>query len=301
MGEKPMHFFILGAAKCGTTSLHFYLNQHPSILMSRPKETLFFEKEFDKGVAHFRSVYFPDWRKEQLLGEARHRNLLLPYVPPLVAQSFPNAKLIVILRNPVDRAYSHYLHRKNRGFESLPFQNALEKDLQRIQCGGSFNIPEGREKYLNQLAPDGASMEYRTYLDCGYYAEQIQRYLKYFDRNQLLVLFLEDLKKDPISFYSDTLAFLDPKLPLVDVLFSPKNRRTNRINIVLSKFLSKHHRFRASIPPFLKEFFQSITMRLTASGQDIPDDTRAWLVSHYMEHNQKLENLTGRDLSHWNL
>jgi len=125
MYRNSKHFFILGAAKCGTSSLYYYLDQHPEILMSTPKETLFFEKEYHQGVDYFRSKYFPNYNGETFLGEARHRNLYLPYIPDRLAKSFPDAKLIIMLRNPVDRAYSHYVHCKNRGIEALNFKDAI--------------------------------------------------------------------------------------------------------------------------------------------------------------------------------
>ena len=97
----PKYFFVLGAAKCGTTSLYYYLNQHPDILMSTPKETLFFEKEYHKGVEYFLNKHFPNYKGEAFLGEGRHRNLYLPYVPERIAASYSDAKLIVILRKGV--------------------------------------------------------------------------------------------------------------------------------------------------------------------------------------------------------
>jgi hypothetical protein len=268
--------------------------------MSTPKETLFFEKEYDKGMTYFKKQYFPNYKEEAFLGEARHRNLYLPYVPERVAESFPDAKLIIIVRNPVERAYSHYIHRKNRGVELLNFNDAIKEDLTRIKKGVLFNNKNDIEKYLKQLAPDGASLEYRTYLDCGYYAEQIEGYLKIFDKDQILIIFMEDLKKDVKKTFIEMLKFLDKNLKQIDVDLSIRNVRTNRLNIQLSKFMSKYPAVKSFIPKWVKQVSYKITDKIAKKESELDDEIRLWLISHYKEHNKKLERLTGRDLTHWN-
>lgn len=305
---NPKHFFILGAAKCGTTSMYYYLNQHPEIYMSIPKEPLFFEKEYEKGIEYYWETYFSGWRMERFVGEARHRNLYLPYIAPRIKASFPDAKLLIMVRNPVDRAYSHYLHRKNRGIETLSFDEAIRLDLDRIERREFVETEKDIEHYIEHLAPSGMNLYYRTYLDSGYYAEQIERYLEYFDKKQLLVIFIDDLKRDPERVISNVVKFLDEKLsPPLKIELSIQNKRTNTIyrKIIshksripgISKFLELG--VSKNIKSLLKETTGYFEYRLLAR-EKMSAETRSWLVAHYKEHNRRLEELTGRNLSSWN-
>jgi len=209
--------FILGAAKCGTTSLHSYLMQHPDIAMSNPKEPYFFEAEYNYGPTYYLNRYFNYWRGESVVGEARHRNLYLPYVPERILSYNPDAKLIVILRNPSERAISHWWHwyareinpvmntvshvwhrrprkaslvrkavsrwrhRHCQQLETLPLREALLADWKRISSGPSFANTADIDRYAKSLEPDGKGL-YRTYLDSGYYYEQLIRYIQLFGR-----------------------------------------------------------------------------------------------------------------------
>lgn len=299
-GSIYKHFFILGAAKCGTTSLYFYLNQHPQILMSSPKETVFFEKEYEKGLEYYLKTYFPHRTNELLLGDARHRNLYLPYVPRRIANFLPDAKLIVILRNPVDRAYSHYIHRKVRGVEPLSFKEAIKRDMEHIEKGEYINTKQEIKNYIDQLDSDGSSLLYRTYIDCGYYAEQIERYLKYFNKEQLLIVFFDDLIKNNKKLFHQLLSFLDNRLSLIDIDFSVRNKRTNKLYLSIAKILSRCPSAESLIPPKIKNIFLHFTEYLIPREAKMNKETRSWLISHYLEHNKKLEVLTGRNLSSWN-
>ena len=141
--DGPSNFFILGAARSGTTSLYQYLARHPDVLMSTPKEPVFFEAEYENGLAYYRDRYFKGWNGEPALGEARPANLLLSYVAPRIRESFPDAKLVAILRNPVDRAYSHWWVKYCDGIEKRAFVAAVEENLARIASGVRFEGQEG--------------------------------------------------------------------------------------------------------------------------------------------------------------
>ena len=94
-------FFILGAAKAGTTSLFELLKLHPDVFMSSPKEPFFFEYEYEKGLGFYSRTYFRGWNGQKRIGEARVSHLLLPFVPGRIRASRPEARLIAILRDPV--------------------------------------------------------------------------------------------------------------------------------------------------------------------------------------------------------
>ena len=139
--DGTSNFFILGAGRRGTTSLYQYLSQHPDVLMSTPKEPVFFEAEYENGLAYYRDRYLKGWNGESALGEARPANLLLPYVAPRIRENFPDAKLVAILRNPVDRAYSHWWVKYCDGIEKRAFVAAVEENLARIASGVRFRRP----------------------------------------------------------------------------------------------------------------------------------------------------------------
>ena len=297
--KELKYFFILGAAKCGTTSLYYYINQHSKILMSTPKETLFFEKDFVTNIDWYVEKYFKNLKNEKFLGEARQRNLYLPYVPQRIAAMFPDAKLIISVRNPIERAYSHYLHRKNHNFEHLSFEDAIEADLNEIRKGRFIRTENEIKGYLDQLAPDGASKKYRTYIDCGYYAEQIERYLNYYDRNQLKIVFLEDIRKNVKTVYCELLRFLDQNLEYEEIDFFIQNKRRSKMAISLSNLIQNDSMIKKRMPKKIKHIVYAFFDYFFKPKTKMNPEIRKMLIEHYWEHNRKLEKITGRDLSHW--
>ena len=108
MTQLP-NFLIIGAPKCGTTALYYALKRHPQIHLSTPKEPFFFEEEFDRGTEYYWRTYFADgWQGQPLVGEARNAHLFVPYVTRRIYETVPHARLIASLRNPVERAFSHW-------------------------------------------------------------------------------------------------------------------------------------------------------------------------------------------------
>ncbi len=294
--RKP-NFLILGVAKAGTTSLYYYLNQHPDVYMSEPKEPFFFEAEYGKGIEYYWRKYFAGWRGEKAIGEARHRNLYLPYVAPRIKESIPNAKLIVVLRNPIDRAYSHWWHWYSRNEEPPSFEDAIYEDLKRIEQGIAFEGEEGARLWSRNLDPKTGKNEFRTYIDSGYYAQQIKRYLTLFPESHIKVIFLEDLQRDPQSVTSEVWKFIgvDPNYILKDP--TPQNV-SNTKAIELAKTVARLTKFHKIIP---RQGRRKILMQLTNIGRrpEMNRITRLWLIGHYYQHNRDLEKLVGRDLSHW--
>ncbi len=275
-------FLLLGAAKCGTTALASHLGQHPEILLSEPKEPYFFEKEFDLGLAYYWRRYFARWQGERLVGEARHRNLYLPYVAQRVHTVNPEARLLVILRNPVDRALSHWWHWYRGGEEPLWFEQAVAADIDRIQRGQ--RISSDREFSLQDCPLIGP---YRTYIDSGYYAEQIERYLALFPREQLLVLLLEEFRADPTRSARQVVEFLgvDP-----DLLPAATRVRRNRARPL--------HWSRALLRPY-PHVLRSLRSGGLRGRPRLSPETRRALEAHYRPHNDRLRALLDLDLACW--
>lgn len=303
----PEHFFVLGAAKCGTTSLYSYLAQHPSIVMAEPKEPIFFEGEYERGLDYYRTSYFPHRDGEPYAGEARHRNLYLPYVAPRLHESFPDAKLIVILRNPVERAYSHYLHRKRHYGETHSFEDAIKADRVRIDEDRTRSPSEIERCYRAHLSSNGVNSLYTTILDTGYYAQQIERYLEFFPRERLLVLLFDDLCQDPAEVFARLLAHINPGLSPAKVDFSNRNRRPGKLRAFVNRLRRNHPGLRNLIRTVTPQSarrgvmsaVEKIDIKNPTSESDMRDGTRDWLVEHYREHNARLERLIGLDLSVW--
>lgn len=282
-------FFILGAAKCGTTSLHAWLDFHPDILMSDPKEPFFFEAEYERGREYYRETYFKHWQGQPLAGDARHRNLYFPYIPERIWEFNPAARFIILLREPVARAHSHWWHWHRRGMEPLDFRSAVEADLERIESGIGVHTAEEMAEYARQIDPAGKG-PYRTYVDSGYYAEQIERYLAIFPKEQFKMVFFENLIRAPMEHVEDILRFLgvDTK-PAEQLDYSPEN-------------INKGISWRSARPLFIRQlsrtFLNAPLQTLTPSGfrralarPAIDQDTRQWLSAHFQPHNLRLARL----------
>jgi hypothetical protein len=258
-------FFLLGAAKSGTTSLHVWLDRHPEIFMSKPKEPYFFEMECELGADFYFSKYFGGWQGERVVGESRHRNLYLPYVPARVHNFNPEAKLLVVLRNPAERAVSHWWHWRSRGLEPLGPGESFEVDISRIQAGRSVSSPEEIAEYIAKLRPFGKG-ELRTYIDSGYYCEQLQRYLQLFRREQLHVILSDALEMHPAETTERVFEFLE---------------------------VDSSHATRLDFD------FRLVNRSKPGMWSQIDDSVWNRLLRHYEPHNRRLEQLLGCSLAHW--
>jgi hypothetical protein len=190
---KLPQFLIIGAQKAGTTTLYKYLDQHPQIMIPGIKEVHFFDLNYEKGMdwyKQFFKTHNPFCRK--IAGEASPYYLFHPLVPQRVAQHLPNARLIVLLRNPVDRAYSHFRHEINYKTEHLnSFGEAVAMEKQRIAADEKA-LMEGRIQ-------KSTAYQSFSYISRGMYAKQIERWLEYFPLSQMLFLKSEDFFANPTS------------------------------------------------------------------------------------------------------
>jgi hypothetical protein len=206
---RPLpNFLILGAQKAGTTALYAYLRAHPAVLGPPWKEVSFFDRHFWRGDAWYRGNFPSRLRLrrarartgvEPLVGEASPSYLFHPLAPERVAGLVPEAHLIALVRNPVDRALSHYQHEVALGREPLPFEQALEREDERM--AGELEL---------MLEPRYFSHAWWnfTYLSRGRYAEQLERWLEFFPRGRLLVVPSDDLLDRPDETYGRVLEFL---------------------------------------------------------------------------------------------
>jgi hypothetical protein len=191
-------FLILGAQKAGTTALYAYLRWHPHITGPSFKEVSFFDRHYARGERWYRA-HMPV-RRSGIVGEASPSYLFHPLAPDRVARILPNARLIALLRNPVDRAFSHYQHEVALGREQLSFEEALAGEGERMRGEVERMLEDPR--YFSH-----AWWNY-TYAARGRYAEQLERWFAVFPRDQLLVLLTDELAADTAGTYGRTLDFL---------------------------------------------------------------------------------------------
>ena len=197
-------FIIIGAQKAGTTFLYHLLSQHPYVQPAVKKEVHYFDTGFEKGVDWYRSQ-FPSrtWKEGRrvLTGEASPYYLYHPHAARRAAEVVPEAKLIVLLRDPVARAYSDYQHKHREGRDQLSFQEATETEEERL--AGE------RKKMLEDESYQ--SLDYRrfSYLSRGAYVDQLKEWHRFFGREQLLVMGSRDLFEDTRKTFSRVLEFLD--------------------------------------------------------------------------------------------
>jgi hypothetical protein len=195
-------FIIIGVQKGGTTSLFNYLVQHPDVKQPFRKEIKYFDCNYTEGFSWYRANFPPKMKLRDglITGEASPHYFPHPLAAERIAQKFPTIKLIVLLRNPVDRAYSHYQHMVRGGNETLSFEQAIEAEPARL---------EGEEERIiaDVHYPLHNYMNY-TYLTLGMYRKYFQHWFKVFPREQLLILKSEDLYSHPSETYKETLNFL---------------------------------------------------------------------------------------------
>ncbi len=187
------NFLIIGAAKAGTTSLYSYLAGHPAVVPAFRKELYFFDMHWQRGASYYRA-HFPTvlakWRVERrrlpfVTGEATPCYLFHPHAPRRVLELLPRVKLIVLLRNPVDRAYSFYCMNARRGLEQLSFEEAIDREEERL--AGELDKMLKDESYFSVVR------HHCSYLARGIYVEQLRNWMRWFPREQFLILTNEEL------------------------------------------------------------------------------------------------------------
>ncbi len=202
-------FLLLGAQRGGTTSLFRALERHPDIVGSTRKEIHYFDYQFARGdrwyrghfpLASRRAEHLRNGQLALLTGEATPYYLACPQAPRRAASKVPQARLIALLRNPVDRAWSHYRMARGQKKEILGFEEALQAEPDRLR--GEFEKLVADDGYYSR------AYHRQSYLERGVYLPQIQRWLEHYPREQLLLLVSEDFYRDPAAVYAQVCRFL---------------------------------------------------------------------------------------------
>jgi hypothetical protein len=249
------NYLIIGAAKSGTSSLYEYLIQHPNVQPASGKEIYFFDMNYDKGINWYRTFFplsnnFSKTAKNSIVGEATPRYLDHPHAPYRIKKYIPNCKFIILLRNPIDRAYSHWNMMVNHNREDLSFEEAIDKEKNRTN--GLF------EKMAKDKSFYSKEYYWYSYLERGIYSKKIKKWFEIFPKNQFLILKSEDLFSKPSEIFHQTQDFLNiPKIILDEF-------KTVRKGIYKNKSISSNTRKSLSdfFKPYNEELYSLIGVNL---------------------------------------
>ncbi len=284
------NLYIVGAVKSGTTSLYAYLGQHPEIFFPDMKEPHFFSRPRPSAEQAHLITYVKDEAEYQWLyakgegyawrGDASPSYLWAPEAPARIHDVSPAARILIILRDPVERAYAQYLMDYSEGAIKEPFFEALQRDW---------------------LRPDKGWGVSQLYVELGQYTEQIRRYRRTFGMDQVLVLLLEDLKKDPRGTLRTIGRFLGVASGPMNAIDTdtahnhyrqPKGEWARRLaGSPISRFLGEH-----VVPRRLGEYVWERWMQKEAPKPAMDPRGRDYLAALYTPELAALEAELGRAL-----
>jgi hypothetical protein len=297
------NFLMIGAAKSGTSAIYRQLRHHPDVFMSHIKEPSFFALQGHD--LHFAgpgdmdalgacavnnldeySRLFEAGRGAAVVGEASNIYLYSPAAPRAIKEMLPNVKMIAVLRDPVERAFSAYLMMLRDGRESLPLDQALEQAEDRAEKGWTY---------------------FWQYQRLGLYAKQLKRYFELFPREQILTLLYDDFLINPADFMDRVCTFLGVE-PWTfsnikaNVSRDPTKWRTVRSSLlrdVMNVDSGLKRVVRKAVPRRMFNRTGAAIRRMNMAVPRLDAPTREKLVAYYQEDMAELERLTGHDLTRW--
>jgi Sulfotransferase domain len=287
------NFFVVGAQKSGTTSLHEYLRAHPQIYLPEQKETKFFvnDKIFAKGMEYYERQFFGDWSGEPVVGEVDPDYMYFDHGLTRIAENLDlvSLKFIFLFRNPVDRAFSHYLMTYRRGLESLSFEDALEAEPDRIS-----------QSWSNRM--------HYSYFDRGLYAKQLHHFMKVVNLSNMHFILSDRLASNPEDELARCLDFLELNAdPATVSQHKQVHQATVPKSTVLLRWILKEGWHKNIVRKLLpnKEFRLGLRARLlswnerSGSNLEVSPRLRKELLRRYTEDIVELQKLTNLNLEHW--
>lgn len=277
---NKIDFIGIGAQKSGTSWLYKCLMEHPEICTTKEKEIHYFNKHYSNGVDWYENHFSNCGGKTS--GEFSTLYLSDKDVPERIYDYNKDIKIIVSLRNPVDRAYSHYNHIKS------------------LNLAPGENIQEVIKKYPEMI-------------ENGMYGKYLAKYFELFPRDQILILFYDDLNKEPLNFVKKIYSFLE-----VDESFVPSGinskyhstkvrgsfvyKKMNKTHLILSKsYVGKHFMKFLSLLGINSVTIQNLLNLITPDLTHIKGDDKKFLYSFFKEDIVHLEEMLGINLNHWKL
>jgi hypothetical protein len=260
--------------RSGTTSVAQALAEHPDVFMPPGKEIHFFDQRFDLGVEWYRAR-FAGARGQAAIGEATPRYMYDPRAVARMADVIPDARLVAILRNPVDRAYSHWQHERARGREDLPFAGAVDAEPHRLE------------------SEDAIRASHFAYLDRGRYLGQLRRVCRHFPREALHVVIFERFRESPEPAYAALCRFLG-----VDEGFRPGDLR-RAWNPSYGRRSERLGRIAGRAPRAVGRVLSRLNVHRTPSLDPMEPAVRLRLLERFAEENAALASWLDADLSLW--
>lgn len=262
------NFLIVGGMKCGTTSLHATLRQHPQVFMSKPKELHFFDRRYAMGWEWYESHFTPA-DNHLAWGEATPSYMYFEHSRNRIMQTLPDVRIVAILRDPVSRAYSHYWHYRERGLESAStFEEGLRREPKRLK----------------------KNLQHQTrgsYTSRGHYIDQLEALEASYGRERMHVLLLEDLIKDTAGSLEPLLGFLGVDQSLASELSLAESN-------VSGGWVARKQR-RGELP----ETAAPTSPEPSFTRPPMSAETKARLSQHFRPYNDRLAVWLDKDLSHW--
>ena len=295
---QNIDFFIAGAAKCGTSALHSFLNQHPSIFLPDLKEIHHYAEDLLKPddrllCSENYASLFEAKRSEQIAGEASAFYLISDCAAQNIITKHPKAKIILILRNPIDACYSLHSQLVYNGEEDIgDFDAALELNQNRLQ---GIDLPK------QTRIP-----KKHCYVEACLFGKYLKPFLESFPAEQIKILFHEDLKENPQQVYNSILEFIG-----CGVGFNPEISQVNPNTIARNRFLQRllirrpawvTSIFRCLVPKHrrasLVRSLRSLNTK-ESSRESLSEAQRSKLYALFRDDIELLQECVGRDLSHW--
>lgn len=298
MALRP-NLFIVGAPKSGTTSLREYLNSHNEIFMSTPKEPDFFCKDFNKSCTKNLDGYLELFSKakdnHKFLGEASVWYLFSKIAAKEIYRFNPDAKIIIMLRNPVDLIYS--LHSQ--------FLWTLDEEIENFE--EAWFCQEKRCK--GELIPKKCSEpQFLQYKAVGEFNNQVERYFDFFPKDQIKIILFEDFKNSTDKIYKDVLEFISVTTDVIPDLKAHNKNRGHK-SIRLASFTQKPPKMVVGLLNYVKKIFKIERLNLMPqlkkmNSQEfkrppLSKEFRGHLVKEFRDDIQKLSKLIDRRLDHW--
>lgn len=287
LGMRKPDFFFVGAAKAGTTSLFNYLIQHPSVFIPTVKEPHYFSEYPQPRAPVFHCVedylhLYSGCPDDIVAGDASTSYLYSRHAARRIFDLQPRAKIMIILRNPIDRAYSFYWHNRREFIEDLSFEKALEAEGRRIAENRPFRF---------------------HYVNSGRYYGQVKAYLDVFGRDLVRIYFFEDLLEDADSLCRDMFSFLgvSPSHPVnTDMRFNPSGPyRSQLIGQLLAPQFPARSVVRRLFPHLARRAKYHLLNLNVKDPPPMKPGTHDRLARFFEEDILKLQELVHRDLSHW--
>lgn len=294
------NFFFVGAAKSGTTTLHDVLAQHPDVFLCVPKEPCFFSDGWPHWVNtidQYRAL-FKDTAGYRIVGEASTTYFDDPQVPQRIVDTIKQPiKILISLRNPVERAFSHWEHTTfHEGYEQRPFEDCVHAELH-------------DELDLETLAQHPFYRPgFKQYVQSSLYAAKVKRYQQAFGRDNVYTLIFEQMLADPAQSFADLFSFLGIHETFEPTVNAVNRSRTARLRY-LRDFLQNPPTFVHSVynwlPPRGQQMIYSLARRVywanqkSRSKSELSAVIRERLMAYYLPDIYALENVLQRDLQIW--